>query len=160
MLQLWQINIAIIMAVCTTKIGMPTFTEYVPLKMVSVQPRKWQGSKFHSSDRLRRVKMSRTSGIAAGLVQPMIAYFWFSHKLHWLCIFQTSEYMYYIWTSDFTMHLPDGQVHLIWNFEAWSRFSPCCYKWVLVAFISFKVTSLTMDQLPYARCPVKLPWSI
>ena len=43
---------------------------------------------------------SRTSGIPAGLVRRMTAYFWFSHKLHqWLYIFQTSEW--YIRTSDF-----------------------------------------------------------
>ena len=42
---------------------------------------------------------SRTSGIPAGLVQRATAYFWFSHKVHWLDIFQTSEW--YIRTSDF-----------------------------------------------------------
>ena len=42
---------------------------------------------------------SRTSGIPAGLVQRMTAYFWFSNKLHWLYIFQTSKR--YIQTSDF-----------------------------------------------------------
>ena len=42
---------------------------------------------------------SRTSGILAGLVRWMTAYFWFSHKLHLLCIFQTSEW--YIRISDF-----------------------------------------------------------
>ena len=42
---------------------------------------------------------SRTSGIPAGLVRRTTAYFWFSHKLHWLYIFQTSEW--YIQTSDF-----------------------------------------------------------
>ena len=42
---------------------------------------------------------SRTSGIPVGLVRRTTAYFWFSHKLHWLYIFQTSEW--YIRTSDF-----------------------------------------------------------
>ena len=42
---------------------------------------------------------SQTSGIPAGLVRRTTAYFWFSHKLHWLHIFQTSEW--YIRTSDF-----------------------------------------------------------
>ena len=42
---------------------------------------------------------SRTSGIPAGLVRWTTAYFWFSHKLHWLYIFQTSEW--YIRTSNF-----------------------------------------------------------
>ena len=42
---------------------------------------------------------SRTSGILAGLVPWVTAYFWFSHKLHLLCIFQTSEW--YIRISDF-----------------------------------------------------------
>ena len=56
---------------------------------------------------------SRTSEIPAGLVRRTTAYFWFLHKLHWLYIFQTSEW--YI----FTIHLPNGQVHSIWNFEAW-----------------------------------------
>ena len=42
---------------------------------------------------------SRTCGIPAGLVRRTTACFWFSHKLHWLCIFQTSEW--YIWTIDF-----------------------------------------------------------
>ena len=42
---------------------------------------------------------SQTSGIPAELVWQMTAYFWFSHKLHWLYIFQTSEW--YIQTSDF-----------------------------------------------------------
>ena len=41
---------------------------------------------------------SRTSGIPAGLVRRTTAYFWFSHKLHWLDVFQTSEW--YIRTSD------------------------------------------------------------
>ena len=40
-----------------------------------------------------------TSGIPAGLVRWTTAYFWFSHNLHWLHIFQTSEW--YIQTSDF-----------------------------------------------------------
>ena len=43
--------------------------------------------------------LSRTSGIPAGLVRRTTAYFWFSHKLHWLYIFQTSEW--YIQTSGF-----------------------------------------------------------
>ena len=42
---------------------------------------------------------SRTSGIPAGLVRRTTAYFWFSHKLHWLYIFQISEW--YIRTNDF-----------------------------------------------------------
>ena len=42
---------------------------------------------------------SRTSGIPVGLVRRTTVYFWFSHKLHWLYIFQTSEW--YIRTSDF-----------------------------------------------------------
>ena len=42
---------------------------------------------------------SRTSGIPARLVRRTTAYFWFWHKLHWLYIFQTSEW--YIRTSDF-----------------------------------------------------------
>ena len=42
---------------------------------------------------------SRTSGIHAGLVWRTTAYFWFSHKWHWLYIFQTSEW--YFRTSDF-----------------------------------------------------------
>ena len=42
---------------------------------------------------------SQTSGIPAGLVRQTTAYLWFSHKLHWLYIFQTSEW--YIRTSDF-----------------------------------------------------------
>ena len=37
--------------------------------------------------------------IPAGLPRRTTAYFWFSHKLRWLCIFQTSEW--YIRTSDF-----------------------------------------------------------
>ena len=41
---------------------------------------------------------SRTSGIPAGLVRRTTAYFWFSHKLHWLYMFQISEW--YIRTSD------------------------------------------------------------
>ena len=41
----------------------------------------------------------QTSGILAGLFRRTTAYFWFSHKSHWLCIFQTSEL--YIQTSDF-----------------------------------------------------------
>ena len=41
---------------------------------------------------------SRTCGIPAGLVRRTTAQYWFSHKLHWLCIFQTSEW--YIRTSD------------------------------------------------------------
>ena len=40
---------------------------------------------------------SWTSGIPAG--RQTTAYFWFSHKLHWLYILQTSEW--YIRTSDF-----------------------------------------------------------
>ena len=40
-----------------------------------------------------------TSGILVGLVQRKTAYFLLSHKLHWLCIFQTSEW--HIVTSDF-----------------------------------------------------------
>ena len=42
---------------------------------------------------------SLTSGIPAGLVRGTTANFRFSHKLHWLYIFQTSEW--YIRTSDF-----------------------------------------------------------
>ena len=60
---------------------------------------------------------SQTSGIPAGLVRRTTAYFWFSYQLHWLYIFQTSEWC--IRESDFTIHLPDGQVHSIWNFKAW-----------------------------------------
>ena len=61
---------------------------------------------------------SRTSGIPAGqLVRRTTAYFWFSRKLHWLYIFQTSEW--YIQTSDFKIHLPDEKVHTIRKFEAW-----------------------------------------
>ena len=42
---------------------------------------------------------SRTSGIPGGLVHRTAAYFWFSYKLHWLYIFQTSEW--HIRRSDF-----------------------------------------------------------
>ena len=59
-----------------------------------------QGSKFHSSDCLRWVtNNSRTSGMPARRVRRTTAHFWFSHKLHWLYMFQTSEC--YIWTNDF-----------------------------------------------------------
>ena len=39
----------------------------------------------------------RTSGISAALVRQTTAYFWFSHKLHWLCIFQTREWYIQWW---------------------------------------------------------------
>ena len=42
---------------------------------------------------------SQTSRIPAGLVRRTTAYLWFSHKLHWLYIFQTREWC--IRTSDF-----------------------------------------------------------
>ena len=79
--------------------------------LLSIGPSVLQGSKFHSSDRLRWVKMT------VGQVE-YLQDFWFSHKLHWFYIFQTSEW--YIQTSNFTIHLPNGQVHSIWNIEAWN----------------------------------------
>ena len=59
---------------------------------------------------------SQTSGILAGLVRRMTAYFWFSHKLHWFCIFQTSEW--YIRTSDF--YNPLAQQTSAFNLKFWS----------------------------------------
>ena len=49
-----------------------------------------QGSKFHSFDHLRQVKM--TVGQVEYLQYLSTAYFWFSHKLHLLYIFQTCEW--------------------------------------------------------------------
>ena len=59
---------------------------------------------------------SRASGIPAGLVRWTTAYFWFSHKLHWLWNFRQVNGTF--GQLIFTIHLPDGQVHSIWNFEA------------------------------------------
>ena len=81
-----------------------------------------QGSKFHSSDRLRRVKMTvgqveYLQDLSDGRL--LISYFHIS-CIGFINVFQTSEW--YIRTSDFynplVHHLPDGQVHSIWNFEA------------------------------------------
>ena len=59
---------------------------------------------------------SRTSGIPAGLVRRTTAYFWFSHKLHWLYIFQTSEW--YFRTSDF--YNPLARRTSVFNLKFWS----------------------------------------
>ena len=59
------------------------------LIMNFVQTTGFENSLVRSSETSKND--SRTSGIPAGLVRRT-AYFWFSHKLHWLCIFQTSEW--------------------------------------------------------------------
>ena len=57
---------------------------------------------------------SPTSGIPAGLVRWMTAYFLFSHKLQWPYIFQTSEW--YIPTSDF--YNPLARLRSAFNLKA------------------------------------------
>ena len=88
----------------------------------------WPYSGFEIS-LFRSSETSKNDSRTSGCVRWTIAHFWFSHKLHWLYIFQTSEW--YIRTSDFTIHLPDRQAHSIWNFEAcilvlsyWDSISP------------------------------------
>ena len=72
----------------------------VKLSSVSKNPDAWPGfeiSLVRSSETSKND--SWTSGIPAGLVRRTTGYFWFSHKLYWLYIFQTCEW--YIRTSDF-----------------------------------------------------------
>ena len=68
---------------------------------------------------------SRTSGIPAGLVRQTTAYLWFSHKLHWLYIFQTSEW--HIRSSDFYNPLArqTSAFNLKFGSLWWLR---CCWK--------------------------------
>ena len=76
-----------------------------------------QGSKFHSSDRLRRVKM--TVGQVEYLQDLSDGRLRIS-DFHISCI----GFIYFRQVNGtfgqviFTIHLPDGQVHSIWNFEA------------------------------------------
>ena len=77
-----------------------------------------QGSKFHSSDRLRWVKM--TVGQVEYLQDLSDGWLRIS-DFHISCI----GFVYFRQVNgtfgqvNFTIHLPDGQVHSIWNFEAW-----------------------------------------
>ena len=78
----------------------------------------WQGSKFHSSDRLRRVKMTVRQ---VEYLQDLS-----DGRLH-ISDFHISYigFIYFRQVNDtfgqviFTIHLPDGQVHSIWNFKVW-----------------------------------------
>ena len=83
----------------------------------------WQGSKFHSSDRLRQTKMTvgqveYRKDLSDG--QLHISDF------HISCI----GFIYFRQVNGtfgqviFTIHLPDRQVHSIWNFEACDGFFP------------------------------------
>ena len=81
-----------------TRIYLEVYRNMLQLKMCPTCPHSgFEISLIRSSEMSKND--SQTSGIPARLVQRMTAYFWFSHKLHWLCIFQTSEW--YIRTSDF-----------------------------------------------------------
>ena len=70
---------------------------------------------------------SLTSRIPAGLVQRMTAYFWFSHKCIGVIHFRQVNGRF--WQVIFTIHLPEGQVHSIWNFETW-RYSEKLWFWI------------------------------
>ena len=63
---------------------------------------------------------SRTSGLPAGLVWWTTRYFWFSPKLHWPCIFQTSEWC--IRTTDF--YNPLARWTSAFNLKFWSLWWP------------------------------------
>ena len=84
-----------------------------------------QGSKFHSSDRLRRVKM--TVGQVEYLQDLSNGRLRIS-DFHISCI----GFMYFRQVNGtfgqvkFTIHLPDGQMHSILNFEACSKHTQCC----------------------------------
>ena len=78
-----------------------------------------QGSKFHSSDRLRWVKM--TVGQVEYL-QDLSDWGLHISDFHISCI----GFIYFRQVDGtfrqviFKIHLPEGQVHSIWYFEAWS----------------------------------------
>ena len=84
----------------------------------------FQGSKFHSSDLLRRVKMTvgqvkYRQDLSHGRLRIS--------DFHIGCI----GFIYFRQVNGtfgqviFTIHLPDGQVHSIWNFEAWVWIMAC-----------------------------------
>ena len=89
-----------------------------PPEVFWLQIIKWQGSKFHSSDRLRRVKMT------VGQVEYLQD---LSDGRLGISDFHISGigFIYFGQVNGtfgqviFTIHLPDGQMHSIWNFEAW-----------------------------------------
>ena len=78
----------------------------------------WSGLKFHLSDHLRWVKM--TVGQVEYL-QDLSDGWLFISDFHISCI----GFIYFRQVNGtfgqviFTIHLPDGQVHSLWNFEAW-----------------------------------------
>ena len=75
---------------------------------------------------------SRTSWIPAGLVQWMTAYFWFSHKLHWLYI--SDKWMVH---SDkciqFEISKPVIQV-MAWCRQASSHYLKQCWPCFMMSF--------------------------
>ena len=85
-----------------------------------------QGSKFHSSDRLRRVKM--TVGQVEYLQDLSDGRLHIS-DFHICCIGFISfrQVNGTFGQVMFTVHLPDGQVHSIWNFEACWPSSPTIF---------------------------------
>ena len=78
-----------------------------------------QGSKFHSSDRLRWVKMAVWQ---VEYLQDLSDGWLHISDFHISCL----GFVYFRQVNGtfgqviFTIRLSDGQVHSIWNFEAWS----------------------------------------
>ena len=95
-----------------------------------------QGSKFHSSDRLRRVKMTVRQ---VEYLQDLS-----DGRLH-ISDFHISYigFIYFRQVNDtfgqviFTIHLPDGQVYSIWNFKV-------CYICIFLLYIFFHTLTCVM----------------
>ena len=100
---------------------------------------------------------SWTSEIPAGLVRRKTTYFWFSHKLHWLYIFQTSEW--YIRTSDF--YNPLARQTSAFNLKFGSLVSQMfsCVLWLDDDNKGFKSDHISTKDIPSLALMEEL-WSV
>ena len=101
---------------------------------------------------------SRTSGIPAGLIRRTTAYFWFSHKLHWLCMFQTRKW--YIRANDF--YNPLAQWTRALNLKFWNLPTETVKIWneafILISIPFFLTFSWLFGEFQNFLTHMKIYW--
>ena len=120
----------------------------VMFRPVNYRSWSYQGSKFHSSDRLKQVKMT------VGQVEYLQD---LSDGLLCISDFHTSwmGFIYFRQVNGtfgqvvFTIHLPDGQVQSIWNFEACMQVTVCCRAGASTRFTSTSTSMSTCNMCEY-----------